>query len=225
VSIYRIKTLHSAASTTDPTWDNVDAATFSFLELSVGVIAVCLPTLRPILVHAMPRIFGSLLRSAGHDYSGGTEGYGPNTGGGRYASRSRGPPTIGGTGAVGSSSGFNKGSTLRESESTEGLRASDEEAVLPPRSRTGDNSDIEFGVLDNRSGSVGKAGGKRYSVSVVAGGGWDDPEAGRDGNSKNVMNGIQKTTTVVMQKVTLAGRLEEEDDDDRGKRHGAKRTM
>ncbi|KAK4238278.1 hypothetical protein C8A03DRAFT_43972 [Achaetomium macrosporum] len=63
VSIYRIKTLREAAETTDMTWHNVNAAIFSFLELSVGVITVCLPTLRPVLRRVCPRIFGPDLRS------------------------------------------------------------------------------------------------------------------------------------------------------------------
>ncbi|KAK3395301.1 hypothetical protein B0H63DRAFT_408742 [Podospora didyma] len=63
VSIYRIKTLRVAAVSQDPTWDNVNAATFSVLELSIGVIAACLPTLRPIIITYMPTLFGTTLRS------------------------------------------------------------------------------------------------------------------------------------------------------------------
>lgn len=57
---------------TDPTWDNVGAATFSFLELTIGVVAVCLPTLRPLLAIAMPRLLSSL-RSQKHPNSAGLE--------------------------------------------------------------------------------------------------------------------------------------------------------
>lgn len=57
---------------TDPTWDNVGAATFSFLELTIGVVAVCLPTLRPLLAIAMPRLLSSL-RSQKHSNSAGLE--------------------------------------------------------------------------------------------------------------------------------------------------------
>jgi len=63
ISIYRIRTLHAAAVSADPTWDNVGAATFSFLELTIGVVAVCLPTLRPLLAMGMPRLFESLRSS------------------------------------------------------------------------------------------------------------------------------------------------------------------
>jgi len=197
VSIYRIKTLGAAAKSTDPTWDNVDAATFSFLELSVGVIAVCLPTLRPILVHSMPRIFGSLLRSAGH-----SDGTGPS---GRRASRTPfGVATIGGTGAESSAArnSLFKGSTLRDTDSTEGLRLSDEELALP-RSRL--ENDIEFGELD-KDVMNNPGGGKRYSVSVVAG--WEPASVSQLAAGAGERNGIQ-TTTVVTQKVSFAGVDEE----------------
>ncbi|KAK4202872.1 hypothetical protein QBC40DRAFT_319530 [Triangularia verruculosa] len=187
VAIYRIRTLHAAAQSTDPTWDNVDAATFSFLELSVGVIAICLPTLRPILAHAMPHIFGSSHRS------------GPGTGptGGRA---SRTPFGAAGTGGGGSSA--RRGSmfkgTLRESDSTEGLRFDES---ITPRSRI--ENDVEFGKLDP-AGHVHGPGPRRYSVSVVAG--WEMQnirEPGRSGDKSGI-----KTTTIVTQKVSF-GALDE----------------
>ncbi|KAK3684062.1 hypothetical protein B0T22DRAFT_269315 [Podospora appendiculata] len=63
ISFYRIKTLRAAAVSQDPNWDNVNAAIFSFLELSVGVIAACLPTMRPLLVAYMPQTFLASRRS------------------------------------------------------------------------------------------------------------------------------------------------------------------
>ncbi|KAI3571300.1 hypothetical protein IWW34DRAFT_898847 [Fusarium oxysporum f. sp. albedinis] len=59
ISIYRIRTLKSAASTKDPNWDNVDAAIWSFLEVTIAIITACLPTLRPFFSRLMPRIFAS----------------------------------------------------------------------------------------------------------------------------------------------------------------------
>ncbi|KAL2191501.1 hypothetical protein L209DRAFT_768945 [Thermothelomyces heterothallicus CBS 203.75] len=227
VSIYRITTLHAAAKSTDVTWDNVNAATFSFLELTVGVITICLPTLRPVLVHAMPHIFGSLLRSAGHtDPTGPTGGRASRTpfgGAGSVLATIRGTAGGGGGGAAAaataassSSGGPNsllKSNTLRGSESTEGLRLSDEETVLP-RSRL--DNDIEFGVLDKK---LHGPGSKRYSVSVV-GGGWGPPASnGQPGASDVELSGI-KTTTVVTQQVTLAAPEEEE-----GKRHRVTETV
>ncbi|KAL2162981.1 hypothetical protein VTH06DRAFT_6817 [Thermothelomyces fergusii] len=213
VSIYRITTLSAAARSTDITWDNVNAATFSFLELTVGVITICLPTLRPVLVHAMPRIFGSLLRSAGRtDPTGPTGGRASRTpfgggaggaaGGGSVLASIRGTARGGAAALSSSGGGAGKGSTLRGSESTEGLRLSDEETVLP-RSRLDD--DVEFGELDKKLHGPGYSSGsrnKRYSVSVV--GGWGagttpPASAGRPGTRDVVELGGIKTTTVVTQ--------------------------
>jgi hypothetical protein len=66
ISIYRIRTLKTAASTNDPNWDNVDAAIWSFLEVTIAIIAACLPTLRPFFSKLMPRIFASSLGRSSH---------------------------------------------------------------------------------------------------------------------------------------------------------------
>lgn len=181
MSIYRIRTLHAAAKSTDLTWDNVDAATFSFLELTVGIIAVCLPTLRPILVDAMPRLFGSL-RSSNRQS-------GAESGGQRSRTRLE---------DVTNGSRFKRRSTLRESDSTEGLR----HGVLElPRSRA--EPDLEFGEM-MASGGHPPSRDRGYSVTVV--GGW---EAERNAGFER--NAGTKTTTVqvVSQKVSFAG-IEEE---------------
>ncbi|OHF04163.1 hypothetical protein CORC01_00502 [Colletotrichum orchidophilum] len=57
ISALRIRTLRVAAETKDPYWDNVDAATWSFLEVAIGILAACIPTLRPIFVTLLPRFF------------------------------------------------------------------------------------------------------------------------------------------------------------------------
>ncbi|RKK19856.1 hypothetical protein BFJ65_g6568 [Fusarium oxysporum f. sp. cepae] len=59
ISIYRIRTLKTAASTKDPNWDNVDAAIWSFLEVTLAIISSCLPTLRPLFSKLMPKLFAS----------------------------------------------------------------------------------------------------------------------------------------------------------------------
>jgi hypothetical protein len=94
-----------------------------------------------------------------------------------------------------------KGTTLRDTDSTEELRLGDEEAALP-RSALG--HDIEFGDLD-KGVLTQNPGGKRYSVSVVAG--WEPSSF----NEVSVAGGEGiKTTTVVTQQVSFAGMLEEE---------------
>lgn len=112
ISIYRIRTLHAAAVAADPTWDNVGAATFSFLELTIGVVAVCLPTLRPFLAASMPRLFSSL-RSKKNTYPPHPDA-GPPPEEFRSGPVQMRPPSVSSRG----------GSTLRgsgEGDSTEGL--------------------------------------------------------------------------------------------------------
>lgn len=190
----------------DPTWDNVDAATFSFLEVSVGIIAVCLPTLRPMLVQVMPALFGSLLRSTG-------SGTGPT--GGRA---SRTPFGVAGTGRTGRTGGGSSAArvsmfkgTLRESDSTEGLR----DDPITPRSRM--DSDIEFGELESAV-HLPCPGPRRYSVSVVAG--WERASMSEMGLAEVDRSGI-KTTTVVTQKVSFA----KEDGRTSGERSSGDRSL
>ncbi|KAG7414995.1 hypothetical protein Forpi1262_v016792 [Fusarium oxysporum f. sp. raphani] len=59
ISIYRIHTLKHAALVKDPMWDNVDAATWSFIEINMAIVAACLPTLRKMFSKLMPRLFAS----------------------------------------------------------------------------------------------------------------------------------------------------------------------
>ncbi|OLN96201.1 hypothetical protein CCHL11_03260 [Colletotrichum chlorophyti] len=59
ISALRIRTLRVAAKTKDPYWDNVNAATWSFLEVTVGILAACLPTIRPIFVTLLPSLFAT----------------------------------------------------------------------------------------------------------------------------------------------------------------------
>ena len=198
VSIYRIRTLSAVHGSNDASWDNVDAATFSFLELSVGVIAICLPTLRPILVQVMPRLFGSLLRSS-NGRTGSTGPTGGNASRTPFGRSGRG----GGASSAAGASMFKAGtSTLRESESTEGLRDG-----VEGMSRSRRDGDIEFGELDS-PGSPG------YTVTVVAG--WE-PKSISELVGESTSNAGIKTTTVVTQKVTFA-----QEGSDGGRRSGDK---
>lgn len=144
---------------------------------------------------AMPRLFGSLLRSD-HGHSGGTGGQAG------HASRTPfGRSTIGGGSSAARGSMFKGGlgSMLRESESTEGLRGRDDLGLIP-RSRL--EHDIEFGDLDVGAGEG--TGTRRYSVSVVAGQPTRSVMEMPIGEAAVDKSGI-KTTTVVTQKVTFAG--------------------
>jgi hypothetical protein len=143
VSIYRVKTLRTAIDTLDPMYDNVDAATWSFLELTTGVLAACLPTLRPIFIAAMPGLFGASGHRNLNRTGQSTHGYGQNTAK-QYASQNS------------SSHGSGKQFRIKELEfdSNRGGSSSGEE-------------DLEFGGLKH-PGRPNVKGGAVYSVSVVA---------------------------------------------------------
>lgn len=55
VSILRLQSLVSFATSTNLTWDQYDVSNWSTIEINVGIICACLPTLRLILVRMFPR--------------------------------------------------------------------------------------------------------------------------------------------------------------------------
>ena len=71
-SIIRLHILYDLSLCQDPTWDNPGVATWSAIELNIGVVCVCFSTLRPLLAIFMPRIFGTRQSNAtpGYNYAG-----------------------------------------------------------------------------------------------------------------------------------------------------------
>ncbi|KAH3919270.1 hypothetical protein HBI56_101940 [Parastagonospora nodorum] len=63
VSILRLHSLVAISNSVDPTYDNPPAATWSSVEINVGIICSCLPLLRPILTRFMPGAMSSKTRS------------------------------------------------------------------------------------------------------------------------------------------------------------------
>lgn len=60
VSILRLKSLVAFRSgTPNPTWDFLEVGVWSHVEINVGVICVCLPSLRLLLVRLFPNILGT----------------------------------------------------------------------------------------------------------------------------------------------------------------------
>ncbi|KAL1893538.1 hypothetical protein Sste5346_006368 [Sporothrix stenoceras] len=59
ISIVRLSTLDAAATSADTTWDNTGAALWSYLELTVAIVAACLPTLRPFVTRFFPNLMSS----------------------------------------------------------------------------------------------------------------------------------------------------------------------
>ncbi|KAF2036556.1 hypothetical protein EK21DRAFT_83513 [Setomelanomma holmii] len=64
VSILRLQSLVAISNSSDPTYDNPPAATWSSVETNVGIICSCLPLLRPLLTRILPGVFTSQARSA-----------------------------------------------------------------------------------------------------------------------------------------------------------------
>lgn len=59
VSIIRLKTLISfGPDTKNPTWDFVEITKWSNIEMDVGIICACMPSLRLLLGRFIPKILG-----------------------------------------------------------------------------------------------------------------------------------------------------------------------
>ncbi|KAF2112246.1 hypothetical protein BDV96DRAFT_649053 [Lophiotrema nucula] len=58
-SVFRLHALYIVAISKDITWDNPGTATWSAMELNIGIICASLPTLRALLAKHFPRVFHS----------------------------------------------------------------------------------------------------------------------------------------------------------------------
>ncbi|EAQ89514.1 hypothetical protein CHGG_06133 [Chaetomium globosum CBS 148.51] len=109
VSIIRLHALVTFAQSSNATWDNFPVSLWSTVEINVGIMCTCMPTLRLLLVRLFPALGGTTSRSYGYGGGGGGGGAGGgyyNSGGGKSgaggAGRSGTGGTGGGTGAKGS---------------------------------------------------------------------------------------------------------------------------
>lgn len=59
MSILRLHSLVAISNSTDPTYDNPPAATWSSIETNVGIICSCLPCLRPLFARFLPGLLSS----------------------------------------------------------------------------------------------------------------------------------------------------------------------
>jgi len=76
ISVLRLHSLAIMARSTDPSYDNTTAASFSAVEAWVAIICACLPTLRPLLSQWFSGLGSSTHESANIDTNGmyGTDG-------------------------------------------------------------------------------------------------------------------------------------------------------
>ncbi|KAL4780280.1 hypothetical protein BJX76DRAFT_338451 [Aspergillus varians] len=58
-SILRLRSLLTISDSTDPTYDNPGAATWSAIECNVAIICACLPATRALISKLIPRIFST----------------------------------------------------------------------------------------------------------------------------------------------------------------------
>ena len=69
VSILRLQSLIAISNSDDPTYDNPPAATWSSVEINVGIICSCLPCLRPLISKFLPRVFATSYKAGGYTFS------------------------------------------------------------------------------------------------------------------------------------------------------------
>lgn len=102
ISIVRLQTLITFASSTNPTWDNLRVSQWSTIEINVGIICACMPTLRLILLKFFPAL-SSTTRSY---YGAGKSSFGDHYGSRAYQrSQKGGGGTITGGGITGGGGG------------------------------------------------------------------------------------------------------------------------
>ncbi|KAI1338419.1 hypothetical protein F5Y15DRAFT_417064 [Xylariaceae sp. FL0016] len=70
ISIVRLTGLVSYSNTTNPTYNNVGAATWSVVECHTSIICCCMPAARTLMARLFPRLFGSAY-APGSDPNGG----------------------------------------------------------------------------------------------------------------------------------------------------------
>lgn len=86
VSLMRLQSLYAVSVSEDISWDNPMAALWSNLEVNIGIICSCLPTLKTCVMRVFPKMFTSSRgTSSGHGImtigGGMSGGYGQGTGG------------------------------------------------------------------------------------------------------------------------------------------------
>ncbi|KAK9435438.1 hypothetical protein VB005_10235 [Metarhizium brunneum] len=69
ISILRLNTLKDYAKTTNPTYDQYSVTLWSAVEVNIGLICTCLPSIRLILLRIWPRVFGMTSIASSHGNS------------------------------------------------------------------------------------------------------------------------------------------------------------
>ncbi|KAE8830382.1 hypothetical protein HRS9139_07006 [Pyrenophora teres f. teres] len=88
ISILRLSSLVNFAASSNPTWDQSEVIKWSNIEINVGIICACLPTLRVILVRMFPKIMGTTKATDRPYYAYGSQSQGLKKGGSALESMS-----------------------------------------------------------------------------------------------------------------------------------------
>jgi hypothetical protein len=68
VSILRLQSLVHFANSSNPTWDNLPVSQWSTIEINIGIICACMPSLRVLLVRLFPKLLGTTQHSKSNGY-------------------------------------------------------------------------------------------------------------------------------------------------------------
>ncbi|KAH7131837.1 hypothetical protein B0J11DRAFT_428035 [Dendryphion nanum] len=68
ISIVRLHELHRTKNSSDPIWDSGATSYWSVIELNVGILCACLPTIRPFIKKFVPRLLGTATQPTNHNY-------------------------------------------------------------------------------------------------------------------------------------------------------------
>jgi hypothetical protein len=68
VSIIRLQSLVHFSKSANPTWDNLSVSQWSTVEINIGIICACMPSLRILLVRLFPKLLGSTNQHSGAQY-------------------------------------------------------------------------------------------------------------------------------------------------------------
>lgn len=71
VSIIRLQALVTFGKSSNATWDNFPVSLWSTVEINVGIVCTCMPTLRLLLVRLFPALGGGSSYAKGYYPSGG----------------------------------------------------------------------------------------------------------------------------------------------------------
>ena len=63
VSILRLRSLVGFANSSNPTWDQWEIAYWSTIEVNIGMICTCFPSLRLLLLRLFPNLLGNTTAS------------------------------------------------------------------------------------------------------------------------------------------------------------------